>query len=438
MKPANQKTISREGRISGIGLHTGEPSTLVLKPAAIDSGLSFLRHGCFVSRLPGDNDFGLAAISQATNSLRCSTLGEGENRILTVEHLLAALHGLGISNLEIDVLGSEIPGLDGSALPFVHELKKLGIVDQGKALDFYRISEPIFCYDKTKAIAIYPAESFSISYVLDYEHPYLRDQKVDFELTPEAFEAQIAPARTFCTDREAGELQKRGFGLGASIENTVVVTENGSHRSQLRFENEPARHKVLDLLGDLHLLGFPILGRVVAIRSGHALNRQMVQAIKKQRESMSVKKQEEPVLTMPMDTEQIKKILPHRDPFLFVDRILEMTERSIVGIKQLTGKEAFFQGHFPQRPVMPGVLMVEALAQTGGVLMLSKPEHRGKIAYLAAVNEARFRRVVVPGDELRLEVEVIKYKSRVGLVKGVAKVGNEVACNVEIMFSLAD
>jgi UDP-3-O-[3-hydroxymyristoyl] N-acetylglucosamine deacetylase/3-hydroxyacyl-[acyl-carrier-protein] dehydratase len=428
-----QKTIAKEGKISGIGLHTAQPCTLILRPASVDTGIRFLQHGQPVDLLSTDGDFGFSA-----DSLRCSYIGGEKNRILTVEHILASLRGLGITNLVIDVLGSEIPGLDGSALPFVQRLKELGIIDQDKALDFYRIPEPIFCYDKNKAIAIYPTDSFSVSYLLDYEHPYLRNQKMDFVLTPEAFETQIAPARTFCTDVEARELQKSGFGLGASLENTLVVTENGSHRSQLRFENEPARHKVLDILGDFNLLGFPVLGHVVAIRSGHVLNRKLVMAIKKQRESMGTKKQNEPASKMPMELEEIKKVLPHRYPFLLVDRVLEMGENHIVAIKNVSGCESFFQGHFPERPVMPGVLIVEAIAQAGGVLMLSKPQHKGKMAFLAAVNAARFRRIVIPGDQLRLEVQVLKYKSRVGIVKGVAKVGKEVACEVEIMFSLAD
>ena len=428
-----QKTIAKQGTLAGIGIHTGESCALILKPAPVDTGIHFLQHGRFVSRLSEDSNFGFSA-----DSLRCSYIGDEQNRILTVEHFLASLRALDISNLVIDVLGPEIPGLDGSALGFVQFFRELGLVDQGKALDFYRISEPIFCYDKNKAIAIYPAEEFRVSYVLDYEHPYLRNQKVDFVLTPETFEAEIAPARTFCTDKEAQELQKHGFGLGATLKNTLVVTENGSHRNQLRFEDEPARHKVLDILGDFNLLGFPVLGHVVALRSGHMLNRQLVLAIKKQRESMNAKKQNESGQTMPMGLEEIKKVLPHRYPFLLVDRVLEMGEKHIVAVKNVSGSEPFFQGHFPQRPVMPGVLMIEAIAQAGGVLMLSKPEHKGKVAFLASVNKARFRRIVSPGDQLRLEVEILKYKSRIGIVKGSAKVDGEVACEVEIMFSLAD
>lgn len=277
MKPVTQKTLAKEGKISGIGLHSGKPGTLTLKPSPVDTGIRFFRNG-----RPVD-----AAWQEApsSGSLRCSAIGEGEDRILTVEHFLAALKGLGVTNLRIEVEGPEVPGLDGSAADFVRELKKLGIAEQGKPQDFYRIPEPIFCYDKTKAIAVYPADSFRVSYLLDYEHPHLRGQKVDFELTPDAFENEIAPARTFCTDGEARELKQRGFGLGAGPENTLVVVEDGSHRAGLRFEDEPARHKVLDILGDLNLLGFPILGHIVGVRSGHALNRRLALAIKEQKES---------------------------------------------------------------------------------------------------------------------------------------------------------
>ncbi len=273
MKTSVQKTVSKEGRLSGIGLHTGQPAVLTLKPAPVDTGLRFSRGGRPVEAV-WDHE-----------ATRCSAVGKGEERILTVEHFLAALQGLGITNLFIDVDGPEVPGLDGSALDFVRELKKLGVAEQGKIREFYRVREPIFCYDKTKAIAIHPAESFRVSYLLDYDHPELRGQKVDFELTPEAFESQIASARTFCTDLEARELKAKGFGLGADETNTLVVAEDGSHRGGMRFEDEPARHKVLDILGDLGLLGFPVLGHVVAVRSGHALNRELAQKIKAQKES---------------------------------------------------------------------------------------------------------------------------------------------------------
>lgn len=430
---AFQKTLGKSGHIRGVGLHTGKPCALTFRPAPPDTGLRFSLNGQPVTdRSPQNKEL----VSEGP--LRCSRLGDGQTQILTVEHLLASLRGLGITNLTVDADGPEIPGMDGSARPFVELFRDLGIVEQAKAVEFYRITEPIFCYDNSRSLCIYPAEELSVSYTLDYDHPYLRDQRVDFVLTPEVFESQIAPSRTFCTDKEAAELPKHGFGLGATPENTLVIREDGSHRTGLRFADECARHKVLDILGDLMLVGFPVLGRVVGLRSGHALNQKLVRAIQAQRGGAKHAMNSQTELKLPLGLEDIKKILPHRDPFLFVDKIIEMSDKRIVGSKVLSGQEPFFKGHFPQRPVMPGVLMVEALAQAGGVLMLSKPEHRGKIAYLASVNEARFRRVVSPGDELRLEVEIIKFKARVGMVRGVAKVGADVACEAEIMFSLAD
>jgi UDP-3-O-[3-hydroxymyristoyl] N-acetylglucosamine deacetylase / 3-hydroxyacyl-[acyl-carrier-protein] dehydratase len=428
-----QRTLSAEARLSGNGLHTGKPASIVFKPAPAGSGIRFFKDGKPVAG-PGRSRLG----DGSSDSLRCSSLGADGARILTVEHLLASLSGLGITNLDVFVQGDEVPALDGSAAEFVKLFTKTGLTEQSGQVEFYRIREPIFCYDNLKSIAIHPAEEFSVSYVLDYEHPHLRDQKVDFTLTPGVFEREIAPSRTFCTEKEALELPKHGIGLGATPANTLVVKDDGSHVQGLRFPDECARHKVLDIVGDLSLLGFPVLGRVVGIRSGHALNLQLVEAILKQRSGQVGKEAGADLMKLPIEIDGVKAILPHREPFLFVDRIIEMTDKRIVGTKKLTGKEAFFGGHFPARPVMPGVLMIEALAQAGGIFLLGPPERRGKIAYLVSVNEARFRRVVSPGDELRLEVEILKFKSRIGLVKGVAKVGSEIACEAEIMFSLAD
>ncbi len=276
---AFQKTLEKTGRISGTGLHTGKPCTLTFRPAPPDGGLHFFLNGKAVA------DLGRPSQETPSNgSLRCSQIGEGDVRILTVEHLLASLRGLGITNLIVEADGPEVPGMDGSALPFVKLFRELGVVEQAKAAEFYRITEPIFCYDNLRSICIYPADELSVSYTLGYDHPYLRDQKVDFVLTPEVFENEIAPARTFCTDKETKELQKSGFGLGATSENTLVVRDDGSHRGKLRFPDECARHKALDILGDLTLVGFSVLGRVVGLRSGHALNQKLVMKIRAHKE----------------------------------------------------------------------------------------------------------------------------------------------------------
>ena len=436
-----QSTITREGSISGIGIHSGEKSAVFFRPAPVDTGIQFFRNGARIHSLKTGNPAAPIFEGQRRTSLKSN-----ESQIETVEHVLAALTGLEISNIEIHVDGSEMPALDGSALPFVRLFNELKIAGQRAPREYYRVTEPIFCCDETMggAIAVYPADEFSVAYVLDYKHPFLGRQKVDFTLSPGLFESEIAPARTFCTQEETAELRRQGFGLGAGLENTLVIGARGVVGNQFRFADECARHKVLDILGDLALLGFPILGRVVGLRSGHALNRKLVEQLFAQRKNtqrgaMDTKNKKE-VDAQPyvMGFEEIKKVLPHRYPFLLVDRILELKDMSAVGIKNISGSEPFFQGHFPDKPVMPGVLMVEALAQVGGVLMLSKSENKGKLAYLASINDARFRKMVVPGDQLRLEIEVVKMKSKIGLVRGRATVKGEEVCSAEIMFSLGD
>ncbi len=282
-----QKTLAREGTMEGIGLHTGERSRVAFKPAPPGSSVQIFKNGVRV--LTGDNSSSEATV-RAGQSLRCTSIGEAQNQIQTIEHLLAALAGLEITNVRIDVSGSEIPGLDGSALPFVQFLKSLGLAEQQEPREVFRLREPLFCHEEGKAIAAYPAEDFSVAYILDYPHPFLRDQKADFVVTPEVFEKEIAPARTFCTEEEAREIRKLGLGLGANFENTLVISEKGAVHNTLRFDNECARHKVLDILGDLNLLGFALEARIVAIRSGHALNHQLASAIAAQRNGTQQKR----------------------------------------------------------------------------------------------------------------------------------------------------
>ncbi|MBI4353349.1 MAG: UDP-3-O-[3-hydroxymyristoyl] N-acetylglucosamine deacetylase [Candidatus Omnitrophica bacterium] len=275
---STQKTIAREGSISGRGLHTGERAVVFLRPAPPHSGIRFYRKGEAVSA----NRFHEGR-QEAQGSLRATSIGLQSNRVQTVEHLLAAFLGLGISNAEVTVEGPEVPGLDGSAADFVKALKELGTVDQSEKEDCWEIPEPLFCHETHKAVCVYPAEEFKVSYILNYDHPYLEFQKAEFTVTPQVFEKEIAPARTFCTEAEAAQLRSRGLGRGATYQNTLVISEKGAVQNEFRFENECARHKVLDLLGDLNLLGFRILGHVVALRSGHSLNQKLVEQIQTKR-----------------------------------------------------------------------------------------------------------------------------------------------------------
>ena len=283
---ANQKTILKEGRISGTGLHSGKICEVFFKPGAAGTGIHFFKAGRSIGVVgSGDTAFSHEGVA------RCSAIGSGDLRVLTVEHLLAAIYGLGISNLAVDVHGEEIPGVDGSALPFVELFRKLGIADQKEKRAAYRVSEPIFCHENGKAISIYPSERFEVSYCLDYDYPGLRNQKAEYTISSEIFESQIAPCRTFCTQDEARELKQRGFGLGGTPENNIIVSPDGSHEKGLRFPDECVRHKILDVVGDLSLLGFPVLGKVIGIRSGHSLNRKLVQEIRRQKEAMENKKE---------------------------------------------------------------------------------------------------------------------------------------------------
>lgn len=267
---ASPATVQSAGTISGKGLHTGETGQVTIRPADSGTGLVFFKNGRRLSNV-------------AVDSARCTAIGEGDDRVLTVEHLLAALAGLGITDASFEIEGPEIPGLDGSALQFSEWLRGLGIRRYEGLAPVYQVKEPVFCYEGTAAIAVYPSKEFSVCYTLDYDHPALRAQTVAFTLTPEIFLKEIAPARTFCTAGEASAIQARGLGLGANASNTLVISDSGPVEGAYRLPDECARHKVVDLIGDLALLGFRLEGRVVAVRSGHALNRRLVQRLKEER-----------------------------------------------------------------------------------------------------------------------------------------------------------
>lgn len=440
-----QKTIGKEVSCTGVGLHTGNKTTVTFKPAPVNSGVRFVR-----TDLPGKPEIA-ANILAAVDAPRRTTLRSREVEVHTVEHILAALAGLGLDNLSIEVNANEVPEIDGSSLPFAQMLANSGIVQQEEAKRYGQIAEPIYISEDGTYVAAFPANEFRISFTIDYDHPYLRTQFASFSITPDIFEKEIAGARTFCLEREAKALQAQGLGKGASFQNTVVIGDKGVVKGKLRFENEFVRHKILDLMGDLFLLGFPLKAQIVATRSGHSLNIKLVQKVKEAiKDSQRVRstlfpsqpssgKQTLETEEQLLDIEAIQKILPHRYPFLLVDKIIEMEEdKRIVGIKNVTINEPFFSGHFPGRPIMPGVLIIEALAQTAGVLMLKKAENRGKLAYLAAIDKVKLRRPVVPGDQLRLEIKVSKLRSKTGKIESRALVRGKVVTEAELIFSLVE
>ena len=424
-----QRTISSQVSLSGFGIHTGNKVNITLKPAPVSSGVAFIRTDVpGVPRIQADVQSFLAA-----KFSRRSSIGNNEAEVQTIEHLMAALSSLGIDNIDVEIDNNELPGLDGSAIKFVEALERAGIVEQEQEKYIHVIKEPLCVEDGASSITVVPAKEFKISYTLDYEHPLLEAQFLEVCVNAESFKTEIAPARTFCLESEASELQNQGLGLGANYENTLVVGKTGVIKNKLRFKDEFVRHKILDLIGDLCLAGCPIRGHVIALKSGHSLNLKIAQKIFEQKTKTQGAKTMEGVL----DVNEIMKIIPHREPFLFVDRITHLEKgKRATGVKNVTINDYFFKGHFPGRPVMPGVIIVEAMAQVGGVMMLASEENKGKLAFFLSIDNVKFRKPVVPGDQLILEVEAIKVKSKTGQVRGRALVDGKVVTEADFVCAL--
>jgi len=434
-----QRTIEKEISLKGIGLHTAGNVDIVFKPAPEDTGINFVRidlpnHPLIKASI--DN-----AISQPASPRRTSIESAGA-RVYTIEHLMAALSGSGIDNLIVEINNEEVPGLDGSSLNFAEALAKAGIKEQEKEKRIYAVKEPIIVEEEGSSLIALPSAGFKVSYTLQYNHAFLKSDFLELGLNADAFRNEIAPARTFCLEEEAGELQKHGVGLGANYENTLVVGKNGVIKNKMRFENEFVRHKILDLLGDFYLLGYPLKAHIIAIKSGHSLNLKLVKKIEQQRLRYAlggIGINYHPAESEVLEAETIMKILPHRDPFLFVDRVISLERgKHAVGLKNVTINDYFFKGHFPGKPVMPGVLMIEAMAQVGGIMMLSPEENRGKLAFFLAINNVKFRKTVVPGDQLIFDVVAGKIKSKTGQVHGKAFVDGKVVAEADLMFALVE
>ena len=455
--PDKQHTLSKSISISGTGLHTGILVDMTLHPANPGFGIQFQRVD-----LPNQPMI-KADCDLVTDTSRGTTLQVGDAKVSTVEHILAALVGLGVDNLLIELNGPEIPIMDGSSTQFIEAIEKVGVLEQDAAKAWYSIDENIFHYDEDKRVEMValPALDYQITTLIDFNSPVLGTQHAALK-TIKDFKSEIAPCRTFCFLHELETLLEHDLIKGGDINNAIVVvdkpvtdeemgrlakvfkrdkievkSEGYLKNLELRFPNEPARHKLLDVVGDLALIGYPIKARIIANRPGHSSNVEFAKKIKqyiKKNKNIKDVPVYDPSATPVYTLEQIEKTLPHRHPFLLVDKIIELTDTSIVGVKNVTFNEWFFPGHFPGNPVMPGVLQIEALAQTGGILCINAMPKGEYDTYFLKINNCKFKQMVRPGDTMLLKLELMAPIRRgICEMRGTVYVNGKVATESELV-----
>jgi UDP-3-O-[3-hydroxymyristoyl] N-acetylglucosamine deacetylase/3-hydroxyacyl-[acyl-carrier-protein] dehydratase len=421
---SRRRTIAAPVSVEGVGLHLGEPCRLTFRAAEPGSGIRFRR-----TDRPERPDIP-AHVEHAVLTERRTQLGDGDDALHTVEHVLAAVAGLEIDDLLIEMDGPEPPIMDGSAQPFVDALSAAGIAERPGAVQYLDIAEPLTLTDGQSVYEVTPAPALSLRVTIDFPHALIGRQSCELPVTAATFARELAPARTFGFVHEVHGLRARGLIRGATTENAVVLDERGPVNTALRWPDEFVRHKALDCVGDLALAGRRVRARIVALRPSHRGTVTLVRRLL----TLAAKE------TRKMEIEEIMKVLPHRYPFLLVDKVLEFEPRTrIVGIKNVTINEPFFAGHFPGHPIMPGVLIVEAMAQVGGMLLIgevSDPE--SKVVYFTSLDNVKWRRPVRPGDQLRMEVEMTQLRGRMCKIRGVAKVDGELVCEADMGAMVVD
>ncbi|HWE37210.1 MAG TPA: UDP-3-O-acyl-N-acetylglucosamine deacetylase [Isosphaeraceae bacterium] len=428
-----QRTIARDAAVQGVGFLTGADVRVRFRPAAAGTGVVFVR-----ADLPGRPEVPAHVRHVVPRQRRTTLQGPGDGAGATVEmveHVLAALAGLRVDNCRVEVDAGETPGLDGSSLAYVEALEGAGVVEQEATREVLVIDRPITVRDGSATLTAHPGAGADlvVSYNLDYgpDSP-IGSQSLFLDVSPERFATELAPCRTFLLEDEARALRAAGIGARTTAADLLIFGRDGVIDNALRFPDECVRHKILDLVGDLALAGRDLRGHVVAHRSGHALNAELVRAL-------LAAAAEGPRPSPTLDVAAIMRILPHRYPFLLIDRVVELDpERRVVAIKNVSCNEPFFQGHWPGRPIMPGVLILEALAQAGGVMIGHWVDPAEWVALIAAIDDVRIRRPVVPGDQLRLDVSCRRRKGRFVEIDGVARVDDHVAAEGKFRFVLVE
>ena len=451
---ALQHTIKKAATLTGIGLHTAARAKIKINPAPENYGIRFVRNDL-------DNTPEIVAdIDNVVANTRGTAIGQEGIIIYSIEHIMSAFAGMGIDNCRVEVNAGEIPLMDGSALPFVELIKKVGVKEQAAQREFLVIDKPMWLYNKDDiALSVFPANHFHITLMVDYNHPAIGAQHTTL-FSLDDYVKDFAPARTFCFLSEIERLREEGLIKGGTIDSAVVVQDiplseehlqyicklfnetrplkegkNGFlNNTELHFPNELCRHKAVDLIGDLYLLGKPICGHVLGARTGHAANIELAKKIRayiNKRDSERYKKGELPVVCY----DEILDILPHRHPFLLVDGVISIEpDKSITAIKNVSFNDSFFQGHFPGNPVMPGVLQIEAMAQAGGIMAFygKKNAKDDKILFIG-IDKARFRGQVRPGDCLRIEIEMLQRRRTSMRFAGKCYVKETLVCEAELL-----
>jgi UDP-3-O-[3-hydroxymyristoyl] N-acetylglucosamine deacetylase/3-hydroxyacyl-[acyl-carrier-protein] dehydratase len=437
-----QQTFKKAVSFSGVGLHTGNAVTMTFKPAAVDTGIRFKR-----TDLDGQPEVE-ALVANVVETTRGTTIGKGNMRVHTIEHVMAAFHALGVDNAVVELDANEPPVGDGSAQPYLKMIAEAGLVEQDGKREVAQITEPIWFKQGDSTVVMLPAERLSVSCTISFPVGGMDSQYFSLGVDQESFAEEIAPSRTFCFFHEVEHLMKAGLIKGGSLENANIVRgESVLTQGGLRFRDEFVRHKILDIIGDIYLLGRPVVAQIIAIRPGHTVNYELTKQLAQKAIKPAKPPAPPPAAAAPpkatppaisdtgeVDSVALLKMVPHRYPFVMLDRVLKLEEKRAIAIKNVSINEPYFQGHFPGHPVMPGVLQLEAMAQCGGIMLLKGGENAGKLAFFMSADGVKYRKPVTPGDQLLIEAELTAQRRNIGRAKCTCKVGGEIVSEAELMF----